>query len=74
MDEQDALRQHLYDALDDVEATAKQLTGNRSKEAGEGQAMIVDGVNQLRHTVGSIPEPTAEADAAEAATEEPDEA
>jgi hypothetical protein len=30
MDEQDALRQHLCDALDDAEATAKRLTGDQS--------------------------------------------
>ncbi|HEY8598337.1 MAG TPA: hypothetical protein VIL85_07890 [Thermomicrobiales bacterium] len=69
MSEQDRLRKHLYDALDDVEATAKRLTGDESKEASEGQNTIVDTVNSLRHTVGSIPKPTAETEADEAAKE-----
>ncbi len=69
MSEQDALRKRLFDELDDVEATTKQVTGDRSREARGGQAAIIDGVNEMRHTVGTIPE-AVEPTAAEPSTEE----
>ena len=76
MSDQDAVCKHLYDVLDEVEATTKQLTGDASPEASEGQTVILDGVNELRYTVGTIPEPTApttEERAARSSTAEPEE-
>jgi hypothetical protein len=57
MSEQDALRKHLYDELDAVEATTKQLMGDKSREASKRQNSIIDGVNAMRHTIGAIPKP-----------------
>jgi hypothetical protein len=59
MSEQDALRQQLFDALDTVEAVAKRLTGDECPDARAVSSAIVDGVNVLRRTIGTIPEPQA---------------
>jgi hypothetical protein len=67
MTKQDALREQRFADLDAVEATAKRLVGDQSREARQRQIAIVDGVNALRHIVGTIPgrpaPPTADSDA-----------
>jgi len=49
----------LFAQIDDLEAATKDLTSAVPGQASRVQAAIVDGLNEIRHSIGTIEEPVA---------------